>query len=289
MKPAGSAQFRRRRALRQPAFTLLEMVIAIGLFILLMATLYGFYNTALVRRDEGQEISRNAQLARVVLDRMAREIRQISRNVPGYGPGLIGIEDNEFGPTLSMTTVVVPDKALSEPRQLGEQPLPGQFDVQNIVYSVVWDYENLDTNGEPVALGLARSETRTFLRDVIIVDMDENLESGEDAASGYKRELYAPEIKYIKFHYFDGANWWLDWNVPTLPQIVRITIGFTPEEPPADKNLEIVEDDFLERPEELDPLPGDQYSIMVRVPQADVFFGSRITREASSFGETAGL
>ncbi|HRX83578.1 MAG TPA: hypothetical protein P5572_01010, partial [Phycisphaerae bacterium] len=194
-----------------PAFTLLEMVICIGLFIVLMATMFQFYDTALQRRDEGQELSRNAQLARVVLDRMTDEIRQATVNVPSYGTGLTGIDDPEYGPSISINTVVMPDKALSEERTIDQVKLAGQFDLRNIQYSIAWDYENLDTNGDPVALGLARAETRTFLRDVVFTDENEAAQAAEDAAAGSKRELYAPEIKYLEFAYFDGAKWWKEW------------------------------------------------------------------------------
>jgi len=271
-------------------FTLLEVTIAIGLFIVLMATMFEFYDRSLRAREEGQMISRNAQLARVVLDRMAGEIRQATVNAASYGMGISGIEDNLYGPTISINTITMPDKALSELRDVDERPLAGQFDLQNIQYAIAWDYENLDSNGEPVALGLARSESRTFLRDVVVADADAAVaaEEAEDAALGFKRELYAPEIKFLEFHYFDGASWWPDWNVPALPQMVRITVGFAPGLPPSGQEIDIVEDDFLTRPEEMDPLPPDQYSVIVRVAQADVFFGSRVTREASSFSESMG-
>lgn len=279
-----------RRAHRHhaPAFTLLEVVISIGLFIVLMATMFQFYDRALRQRDEGQQISRNAQLARVVLDRMADEIRQATANVATYGPGLTGVIDHMYGPSLALTTVVMPDKALTEQRTVQQQALVGQFDVRNIQYSIAWDYENLDSNGEPVSLGLARSETRTFLRDVVFADENEAAAAAEDAAAASKRELYAPEIKYLDYAYFDGAKWWQEWKVPTLPQMIRVTIGFVPGEPPDGEEVEIVDDDFLNRPEDFDPLPADQYSMVVRIEQADVFFGSRVTREASSFSESMG-
>jgi type II secretory pathway pseudopilin PulG len=278
-----------RRSARRSAFTLLEMIISIGLFVTLMGFLFTFYDTVLREREEGQAVSRNAQLARVVLDRMARELRQATANTPSYGPGVAGFVDNEFGPTISINTHVLPDKALSELRDIEAQPLPGQFDLRQISYAIAWDYENLDSNGEPVALGLARSETRTFLRDAIIAGVDEDTGEVEDAAVAFKRELYAPEIKFLEFHYFDGATWWPDWRVSALPQMVRITIGFLPGLPPQGEDMDIVEDDFLERPDEIDPLPPDRYSVFVRLAQADVFFGSRLTREASSFSESAGF
>ncbi|HRX85106.1 MAG TPA: hypothetical protein P5572_08815, partial [Phycisphaerae bacterium] len=72
------------------------------------------------------------------------------------------------------------------------------------------------------------------------------------------------------------------------PQLVRITIGFIPGDPPDVQDLKIVDEDFLNKPEDFDPVPPDEYSAVVRIAQADVFFGSRITREASSLSESMG-
>lgn len=277
---------KRRTSRRVRAFTLLEMVISIGLIVMLMGMTFSFYNRTLESREKGTEVSRNVQLARVVLDRMTREVRQSVASIPGYGTGVAGDKYD-----LKVNTLVLPDRALSEPRKLREDRLPGQFDLREISYYIAWDYENVDTNGDPVALGLVRRESRTYLRDVVYETEEEQAAAAEDAALASKEELYAPEIKYCEFEYFDGAKWWDDWNLTSgnpLPQMVRLTIGFVPELPP-DEEIEIVEDDFLQSEEDIEPLQADRYSVVIRLEQADMFFGSRVTREASAFGESMGF
>ena len=277
--------FSQRTSQRRGAFTLLEMMISIGLIVLLMSTVFSFYNATLESRARGVARSRNVQLARVVLERMVREVRLSVADIPGYGTGLIGDKNR-----IELNTLTLPDRELSERRDIRTAKLPGQFDLRQIRYYIAWDEENTDTNGLPRALGLVRRESRTYLRDVVFTDEQAAAEAQADAELAVKEELYAPEIKYLEVLYFDGAQWWEDWRLAqknSLPQMVRITVGFIPE-PPQEDEEDIVEEDFLQSEEDIEPLQADRYSVIVRIAQADVFFGSRLTRQASSFGESAG-
>jgi hypothetical protein len=107
-------------------------------------------------------------------------------------------------------------------------------------------------------------------------------------------ELYAPEIRYLRLCYFDGSKWWDSWDLTgenPLPQLVLVTIGFEPR-PPFGQEFGLedeVNEEFCEclNEEQLDcePLAPDQFSIVVRVPQADPLFRSRISRETQSLVE----
>jgi hypothetical protein len=261
------------------------MVISTGLIVLLMTTLMSFYNKALDWRQEATERSQHAQLARVVLDRMAREIQQAVSALPTFGTGIYGYH---YG--IDVNTLTLPDKGLSEVRKIQSARLPGQFDLVQVKYYVAWDDVNVDKNGEPRALGLVRRENRTFLRDIVFATEEEAAAAAEseEAAASVKEELYAPEIKFLELLYFDGARWWDKWELTgqnALPQMVRVTIGFKPGLPPDKQEVQLIDDDFLKDESELEPLQEDRYTILVRIRQADVFFGSRLSREVKAFGE----
>ena len=103
-------------------------------------------------------------------------------------------------------------------------------------------------------------------------------------------ELYAPEILFLRFCYYDGANWWDDWDVSgenPLPQLVQVTAGFVPHPPFEGDFVPDEVKEFCEclnrEPSDCLPLMPDQFSTMVRVPQADTLFRSRITRETQDF------
>lgn len=269
---------------RRRAFTLLEMLVTVGLFVTVMTMTFAFYSRCLESRESAEGQSRNAQLARVVLSRIVSELRQSSGFVPGFGPGVFGGEDR-----VEINTVTVPDRKLSEQRSVRDQRLPGQFDLSQVRYYIAWDEQNVDTNGDPRALGLVRRENRTYLRDVVFSSDDEVVEATDDAEASYKEELYAPEIKFLEVYYFDGARWWDKWELTqgnTLPQMIQVTVGFIPELPDAEK-IDVVDEDFLKNEDDLEPLAEDRYSVMVRLPQADLFFGSRMSREASAQSEAA--
>ncbi len=273
------------------AVTLVEMVIATSLLITLMGMMYWFYGSTLETREDGLTRTRDVQLARVVLSNMANEIRTSTGNTPGYGVGLFGIEDS-----ISVNTIVLPDKIVNRRHFLGDTTeVAGQFDVQEVRYYIAWDEENLTEEGDPRALGLVRRVTKTFNRGVYFeTDAEQEEEVEDEEALAVKEELYAPEIKFLEFRYFDGATWWEKWELGggtenTLPMMVRITIGFEPVVPDELAEMELVEDDFLRDEEEREELPADRHTMFVRLVQSNANpIGVRMQREASAFAESEG-
>ena len=325
---------------RRRGITLLEVVLAIGLMVPMMATMFVFYSNALETADENAARIRRVQLARVILDRIRQELRQSTGFSAGYGTGIFGTRHQ-----ISINSVVIPDKALVARRSRRDRPRAGQFDLRQVDYYIAWDDVNTDENGDPRALGLVRRERRTFnkLKAAELPSADQGGAdqggavggtnggagqgggggsavggsdappggglggdggSGQAAAPGQenpfdkglsdelkdeelegsKRELYAPEIKFIKFLYHDGNRWWESWEIDqgnALPQMVMVTVGYEPVLPDTEE-MEIVKGIFKGVGEKIEPLPEDRYSVIVRIPQADSFFGSRVQREASA-------
>ena len=98
------------------------------------------------------------------------------------------------------------------------------------------------------------------------------------------------EIRYLRFCYFDGSRWWDSWSVTgesPLPQLVQVTIGFEGFPPFGEETgVRVVNDEFCtclnEDPVDCLPLEDDQYSVALRVPQADPLFRSRVSRETQA-------
>lgn len=286
---------------RLRAMTLIEVVLTAALMVPLMGILFWFYSSSLESREQANARVRDVQLARVVMDRMAGELRQATGFAGGYGAGVFGTRH-----AISINAVAIPDRALVERRGIRDEPLPGQFDLRQIDYYIAWDEENLDENGDPRALGLVRRERRTF-NQLAPADTEETAagpggtqgdESGlggedldeeltEKEALGSKYELYAPELKFIEFFYHDGYRWWDSWEIfegNALPQMVMITIGYVPELP-EDEEIEIMKDLLLDE-DDIEPIASDRYVRVVRIRQADsLFFGPRLQREASASAE----
>jgi len=299
---------------------MLEVLLAIALTVLLSATTFWFYTNTLEGRTESLERTQRLQVARTLLEQMSREIRYASSFTPGYGTGLVGGEE-----WITVYTTRIPRKVLSEERTLRDDRIEDEFDLMEVRYYIARHDEIEDEDGHPIALGLVRKETRTLNAGTNATEEDaENAEEGEgvegegsvegaggagfggedifaddeladledlelDELSTIKEELYAPEIKFLRFHYFDGNRWWPTWELEgsnSLPQVVRITVGFTGK-PPIDELEEEEEDLFITDPENQEPLPEDEYTTFVRVLQSDIFFGSRIGRTAQDLAQQA--
>lgn len=320
--------------------TLLEVALAMGLLVILSSMTYWFYSSSLETSRDGTEAAQKLRLARVVLDRLATEIRQAAVITADNRVGIRGEPER-----LWLSSYRVPSREQSKDWSFREEPPPGEYDLTKVEYKIVRHPEILHEEGYEFPLGLARIEMLIPRPDKSATDeafdeeqptdgADESGESfdegGEDFIEGDEgsdqdeeglddalldeelleeedrgditlgvdinwEELYAPEIRYLRFCYYDGYKWWDSWDVAgenPLPQLVLVTIGFEPH-PPFGEGFGLEEDkvneEFCEclneEQIECEPLEPDQFSAVVRVPQADPLFRSRVSRETQSLVE----
>ncbi|HOJ73189.1 MAG TPA: prepilin-type N-terminal cleavage/methylation domain-containing protein [Phycisphaerae bacterium] len=204
------------------AFSLLEVVIALALIIALMGGVYGFYVGTMKSRETAIRSMRDTLLMRALLEQIAEELRHISDVVPDNA-GFRGTEEE-----LTFVRLVVPDMgtAYGEFDPLSN-PKPGQQDMMRVTYKLQWDEEeeNLDEDGTPVCYGLLRTqqspidpnpsfqlspEEAAKYEEETGFSFDEQLE--EEMVQPVTAELIAPEIKFLRFEYFDGAEWHDTWQ-----------------------------------------------------------------------------
>lgn len=302
-------------------FTLLEVILAMTILVMLSGMTYWFYASVLETRRTGTAATYNLRLARVVLDRISTEIRQATAISSGRLAAMLG--DREH---IVLSTLRLPGKELSKDHKLREEPPPAEYDMVKVEYRIVRHPEIKHEDGWERSLGLARIERRIPRPLTPLLENDEDEEASEEETdaenSGAEavdlsfedfflsdenedigspdlgpdiewQELYAPEIHYLRFCYYDGHTWWDDWKVSSdnpMPQLVMITIGFE-EHPPADNDfgLDEVNEEFCEclarDPVDCEPLQRDQYTTVVRVSQSDPLFRSRVNRETQAILE----
>lgn len=331
---------------RRSAVTLLEIVLAVGLLISLTSMTYWFYSSALATRKGGVAEAHKLRLARVVLDQIATEIRQVSSVTGDYGTGLLGDKEririvSRQVPASDLSRVSFPITQKSE-----------EYDLIYTEYKIARHPEIQDDDGWELPLGLARIERRIPRPEPVLQNTGEansgdnggtgadtsggqGAQAGQDSAAGPQsqggggsffeqlradeddelsgdanvgapglgpqidwEELYAPEIRYLRFCYYDGHKWWDTWQISgdnPLPQLVMVTIGYEGH-PPCGEGLGQNEandtnDEFCEcltrEPPDCKPLAPDQYSTVVRVPTADPLFRSRVSRETQAMVEEA--
>lgn len=269
---------RRRRAL-----TLLEVLLSVVLISGLLAALLAFFNRALQVRDLAtKELDRN-KIARQMLDTIAEELRcAIGMDEVGFP-----VEQRLVGDRRSITflTTRLPSREqFNFVDPLDEQP-PARADLTQLTYLLWIDEEETTDEGEPLVGGILREEKSTLNQFVIE-------ENDEDNPFQIRRDLWAPELGYLEFRYFDGVEWTTTWEVTegnSLPQMIQITVGFDSitEAELLDEDLDFFPlEDYPLGPDEPHP---DRYSVLVRIPAADRFFGSRVQRMNQEINEMMGV
>lgn len=257
--------------------TVLEVVLAIGLMVMVSAMMFGFYDQCLRRRELVKETISSGYLARAIAHKIADEIRSANGFVPQAGPGITGTER-----MITLQTIAIPDRKLFSRLGIEDTPPPAECDVRQVQYYLGYDeeeenHEYPDGTTGPRPMGLVRREIKTLYQ--VVLD--------ETRRKSVEIDLLAPELKYLRFRYFDGVEWVDRWDLGlqaegqlgnSLPQAVEVTVGYG-ETPPPDVEAEeegLEGNDSLPAPPE--PYSNDSYTIMVRLTQADSFFGSRMMR-----------
>ncbi|MCG8408760.1 MAG: type II secretion system protein GspJ [Phycisphaerales bacterium] len=287
-----------RRKVMRRGLTLLELLLALGLIVLVSAMMFSFYDVIMRSRERGKEAVSSGYLARTIAHQIAEEVRSANGFVTSFGPGIIGYERR-----ITIQTVSNPDKILFRPRQIEDLPPPAQFDVRQVQYYLAYDEEETYTYPDGTEadepLGLVRREMKTLFQtpevptgttDPAAIQQDDS----NPFAPKVDLDLLAPEIRYLRFRYFDGVEWVDDWVIATepegslgnsLPQAVEITVGYIellpPEEEDEQDDEEKEEGEFTDSeltPSRPEPYSRETYTVTVRLPQADSFFGSRMMR-----------
>jgi len=242
------------------------MLLAISLIVLTMGTLFLFYTIALDATERAGKFTIRSQQARVVLQQMAREIRQASTGAADKANALIGKMHS-----LTILTSGLPDPALMYTYGLDEKPPPASGDMRSIEYYLAVDPDSPDEEGNPGVLGLVRREQKQLNEEVVDLDEAEILQ---------EVRMMAPEVQYIRFRYFDGSTWMDVWGggagSNSLPQAVKIEIGYTPDGAMLtgqESTLEQTEFDVLGNAVEQMPVKG-RYSLIVRLPLSNAMMAS---------------
>jgi prepilin-type N-terminal cleavage/methylation domain-containing protein len=312
----GASSARHRRGACRRAVSLLEVVLAVAILGVVMSMTYWFYQSSLETRSRVTEMSRKLQLARITAERIGEEIRQASKITTEGRLGIVGGAND-----IKIITLRLPGKEVADDKlwrdwiQEDENVFPHQYDFVEIDYHIARHPEIQHDEGYDMPLGLVRKEKVLPLKqveqggavydeidlggeggDVALIEADDE-STAEDtevltAEDIRWNELYTQELVQLRFCYFDGLKWWDSWEVPgenPLPQLVMITLGFEPRVPFGDEFGLQEEEEFCtclnEDPETCEPLPDGMYQLVVRVPQADRMFRSRVTRETQALAE----
>ena len=205
-----------RRRVRE-AFTLVEVLLAVGIVAgLLMVVLY-FYQQAAELRTELLLDAERSSAARLLMDRLTTELRA-ARSHTFYEVPLVG--DATY---LQFITTDLPSQTAWTGERLGRITKP-ESDLKLVSYGAELSLE--DTN----VVGLARSEEA--LVELRPSAASEATLSAGESTNKTNRILITEAFKYVRFRYYDGYKWLENWNDTFLPKGVEVTLGS--ESMPAD-------------------------------------------------------
>lgn len=265
------------------ALSLLEVLVALALIIMLVSSMFTFYWQMAEARQKAAEASSRTQLARVIVDEIAREIR-----------GMVGFDKINFPSaqgeqrivgtrrSLSFFTTALPGKDQYMFYGPSDNPLPAKHDLRLISYSLWVDPHEKNENGDPIVGGILRSEKKTLNQFVV----------NEDDPLDIRNDLQSPELGYLEFRYFDGVEWDTKWDITdgnSLPQLIMVTVGYKSIMQDELDDVDLQSYSVSDYPFG-DPKPrDDRYSVIVKIPAADRFFSSRISRVGKQASDQLGV
>ncbi len=282
---------------RAHGVTLLEVLLSMALLSVLMLMLFAFTSTTMQAEMAGRELATKSQLARVVLDRIAGEIRQAA----AFGRSISGDKNS-----IRILTTRLPDRDIFEIRKVKEWPRTAEYDLAEIRYYLKIyedEYVELEDGAEvPMVAGLYRREWKILghegrpslaqgmsslpqavkitvgYKELELEPVFESEEEDEvvDLNPG-REEVFAPEIKALRFAYHDGRNWVSRWAYREDEE--------TEEEEGGSETI-ITRDEEFEEEEEYHP---DRYTVVVRLYQSDpTGLGSKMVRIEDEIREQFG-
>lgn len=205
-------------------FTLIEIVLAIGITGAVLALLTSAIEIYLLRVDTGRAQAESAQLARTLLDLIAEDIRasryagSANSSSSANSSGSTGFSDSSIENTLGINgdelelTITRSSKwdwqrltrDLQDPEMTYADELPKQ-----IRYFLGEGKELLTNQQAALAIGteISPQQYAGLFREQNITSFNTSLASfGSSSLEAPKLELLAPEVVDISFGYFDGET-----------------------------------------------------------------------------------
>jgi type II secretory pathway pseudopilin PulG len=203
------------------AFTLVEVLLAVGIIAgLLMVVLY-FYQQAAELRTELLLDAERSSSARLLMDRLTTELRA-ARSHTFYEVPMVG--DSTY---LQFITTDLPSQIAWTGERLGRITKP-ETDLKLVSYGAEVSLEATNV------VGVVRAE-EALVELRTTVSSEVTLSTGA-STNKTNRIFIAEAFKYLRFRYYDGYKWIESWSDTFLPKGVEVTLGSEPM--PADVEAE---------------------------------------------------
>lgn len=228
---------------RRPGFTLLEMMLALGIGLLLLGGLYVGMDVHLEYAQSGRDLVREANVAHAVLNRISQDIQgHVAPVDPRNQPEATA--STSTSSTSSSTTTTTEATTTENSTDSAATPTTEEGSSASILGAAVTF--NLGIQGEADHLTLASSRLKrsqspgaSDLRRVQywliagkgLARIESTQVTSGDPQQAYLGQnasnIFAPEVAGIRFEYWDGSAWQTSWDGSQLGPD-----GETPTGPP---------------------------------------------------------
>lgn len=231
------------------AFTLLEVLLALGLSVLLLGVIGMAVDFHLRLIGTGRAEVEHAQLARAILARMADDLRGAIQYTPSSSSE---DSDQQMTDPEDPTTLEDLDRTSNLANATSLPTLPGlygndhelQIDLSRLprldqMQSVLATESTSNTTSAPgdlrtvtyfasgTSAQLASTQTGLARREIDRITASLAMEQGDSLQAQGNEEPMAPEVQDLQFRYFDGTQWLDQWDTTErsgLPMAVQIAI-----------------------------------------------------------------
>lgn len=227
---------RHRRALvanpSPAAFTLIEVLLAVGVATALLLAALFFYRQATQLRADILASSTQLAALRLVLDQLAADLRAA---VPVPGRSFIG------GPaSLEFARFAPPPDSPATAALTNLAPNPPRAPLESVVLSTLiqQDGTNLVVQGisrrtQPLAPQPSGSPNPLTLTNTPVLALETTLAAANPDATNAPAPPPAQgspllPVRFLLLRYWNGADWQDSWFSPAPPQGVEVTLGLEP-------------------------------------------------------------
>ena len=211
----------RRRVTRsaEAAFTLVEIILAIGLATALLVIAITFYHQATEMRGHILTEAERVTTVRLVLDRLANDLRA-AQPTASSGNEFTGDETSMSFVKCAWTVLPAnPTNGTGETTDLLRISLTTLYATNGTQVMI----QGLDRTETPLSLALPLATPTPDLAADATNSLDLSLSS--DIATNQVTDPFAGLVRYVRFRYWDGGNWQSAWNNANPPPGVEIILA----------------------------------------------------------------
>jgi prepilin-type N-terminal cleavage/methylation domain-containing protein len=227
-----------RKRQRRSGYTLLEVMLAVGIGLLLVAALYVALDVQMRYMATGRNAVIESQMSRGLLQHVGNDIRGSLAllNTGASWRAAIPPPASASSDSSSQTQTQTDSSQTTDPIGTGQDDT-GLYGDEQHLYVVVSRLPRYSTDQSQGQLGFADMRRIGYMLipgQGLARQEVRNLRSGGDLSGGGEEPpiIIAPEVTELRFRYFDGsANTWVsswDGNIEGPPRAIEITMTIQP-------------------------------------------------------------